>query len=101
MKIIFTTKNIDRKLYEKLTLKYIYEHYYPTDYGRYIEQDKWTIEIKPTTDYDTSFYANDSRAEELDFSIPHGVTGKGNIICYVSDSTKRKNFCAKMATIRR
>tara|TARA_B100001750_G_scaffold144681_1_gene115521 strand:- start:11915 stop:12478 length:564 start_codon:yes stop_codon:yes gene_type:complete len=99
MKIIFTTKNIDRKLYEKLTLKYIYEHYYPTDYGRYIEQDKWTIEIKPTTDYDTSFYANDSRAEELDFSIPHGVTGKGNIICYVTDSTNSLILLQNMSVI--
>ena len=84
MKIIFTTKNIDRKLYEKLILKYIYDHYYYKDYKRYMEQDKWEIEIKPTTDYG-GFYSNDPRAEELDFSIPHGVTGRGNIVCYVTD----------------
>ena len=55
MEIKFTTKNIDTKLYEKLILMYIYEHYYPTDYKRYMLQDKWVIEIKPTTDYDTTF----------------------------------------------
>ena len=44
------------------------------------------IEIKPTTDYDHSFYSTDPRADELDFSIPHGVTGREKIICYVTDS---------------
>jgi hypothetical protein len=99
MEIKFTTKKIDRKLYEKLILKYIYDHYYYTDYTRYVAQDKWKIEIKPTTDYDSSFYANDSRAEELDFSIPHGVTGKGSVICYITDSTNNLIMLQNMSVI--
>jgi len=98
MRVVFNTKKIDRKLYEKLILKYIYDHYYYKDYKRYMEQDKWVIEIKPTSDYD-GFYTGDSRAEELDFSIPHGVTGKGNIICYVTDNVNNLITLQNMSVI--
>ena len=98
MEIKFTTKNLDTKLYEKLILDYIYDHYYHTDYLRYVEQDQWVIEIKPTTDYDGS-YSDDPRFEELDFSIPHGVTGRGHIICYVTDSSNSLIMLQNMSVI--
>jgi hypothetical protein len=98
LEIKFTTKNVDTKLYEKLILQYIYEHYYYKDYKRYMLQDKWVIEIKPTTDYNGS-YSNDPRFEELDFSIPHGITGRGNIVCYVTDSNNSLIMLQNMSVI--
>jgi len=86
MNIEFTTDKIDKKLYEQLILFYIYEHYNYKDHKRLLKQDKWEIVIKKTSDYDVSFYSNDPRAEELDFSIPHGVTMKEKIICYIEDN---------------
>jgi hypothetical protein len=86
VEINFTTEKVDKKLYEKLILKYIYDHYHYTDYERYQEQDKWVINIKKTNDYDHQFYSSDPRAQDLDFSIPHGVTGLGEITCYITDS---------------
>jgi|TARA_R110000824_G_scaffold72633_2_gene185288 hypothetical protein len=64
-----------------------------------MKQDLWEIAIKPTTDYDSSYYSNDSRAEELDFSIPHGVTMKEKIICYVTDSTNNLITLQNMSVI--
>ena len=86
MNIELTTKRIDTRLYERLILYYIYEHYHYEDFKRLMLQDKWEIVIKPTSDYDPAFYSNDPRAEELDFSIPHGVTMKEKIICFISDN---------------
>ena len=86
MNIEFTTDKIDKKLYEQLILFYIYEHYNYKDHKRLLKQDKWEIVIKKTSDYDVSFYSNDPRAEELDFSIPDGVTMKEKIICYIEDN---------------
>ena len=86
MRIDFTTDVLDEKLYQKLILKYIYDHYYYKDYERIIKQDKWKISIRKTSDYDHQFYSSDPRAQDLDFSIPHGVTGLGEITCYVTDS---------------
>ena len=86
MRIDFTTDVLDEKLYQKLILKYIYDHYYYKDYERIIKQDKWKISIRKTSDYDHQFYSSDPRAQDLDFSIPHGVTGFGEITCYVTDS---------------
>lgn len=85
MDITFTTENIDRKLYEQLILFYIYEHYNYKDHKRIVEQDKWKIEIKRTQDFNTSFYNDSARQEELDYSLPHGVTGLGKVTCYVQD----------------
>ena len=50
-----------------------------------MEQDKWIINIKRTDEYDPNFYSRDPRSAELDFSIPHGITGKGTITCYITD----------------
>jgi len=99
MEINFSTENIDTKLYEKLILNYIYDHYYGRDYNRYMLQDKWVIEIKRTDQYDPSFYATDPRAGELDFSIPHGVTSNGKIICYVTDSKNNLITLQNMSVI--
>ena len=85
MEITFTTQNIDRKLYEQLILFYIYEHYNYKDHKRIVEQDKWKIEIKRTQDFNTSFYNDSVRQDELDYSLPHGVTGLGKVTCYVQD----------------
>ena len=46
MKINFTTEKIDRKLYEKSILTYIYDHYYFKDYHKIQIQDLWEINIR-------------------------------------------------------
>ena len=45
------------------------------------------------------YYSTDSRAEELDFSIPHGVTMREKIICYVTDSTNNLIMLQNMSVI--
>lgn len=90
---------IDAKLYQKMILNYIYEHYNYSDYGRLRKQDEWKIEIKSTAEYDGRFYTGDSRAEELDFNIPHGVTGRGNLICYITNSGNNLVMLQNMTVI--
>jgi hypothetical protein len=99
VEINFTTKNIDEKLYQKIILHYIYDHYYHKDYLRYMDQDKWVIEIKSTDQYDSNYYSNDPRAEELDFSIPHGVTGRGKIVVYITDNKNNLILLQNMSVI--
>ena len=60
---------------------------------------KWKIEIKATTEYDSGFYTADSRAEELDFNIPHGVTGRGDLICYITNSDNNLVLLQNMSVI--
>jgi hypothetical protein len=86
MEINFETKHLDKKLYQRMILHYIYEHYSYTDHTRLIAQDKWKIIIKPVTAFDNSFY-HGSNTDTLDYSIPHGVTGLGDITCYLTDSS--------------
>ena len=90
---------IDKKLYQKMIYNYIYEHYYYKDYEKLQKQDRWKIEIKATSEYDTSFYSSDPRAEELDFSIPHGVTGNGDLICYITNSGNNLVMLQNMSVI--
>lgn len=85
MQINFETKHLDEKLYQKLILHYIYEHYNYKDYPRLREQDSWKITLVSTKDFDRSFYSGVPN-DQLDYSIPHGVTGKGDVICYLTDS---------------
>lgn len=85
MEISFETKNLDKSLYQKMILHYIYEHYNYTDYDRLRKQDEWKITLKPVTAFDNSFY-NGSNTDTLDYSIPHGVTGLGDVTCYLTDS---------------
>ncbi len=99
MNIEFTTDNIDKRLYEKLILFYIYEHYHFLDHPRLLLQDKWEIIIKKTSQYDPTFYSNDPRLEELDFSIPHGVTSREKIICYVQDNPNSLYTTQNMSVI--
>ena len=56
MKINFTTETIDRKLYEKSILTYIYDHYLFNDYRRLVEQDKWEINVRTLKDFNWNFY---------------------------------------------
>ena len=99
MEINFSTNKLDEKLYQKLILKYIYDHYHYSDHERYMKQDKWKINIKRTDEYDSNFYSSDPRAEDLDFSIPHGVTGMGEITCYVTDSKNNLITMQNMSVI--
>ena len=84
MKINFTTKNIDKKLYSKGILNYIYEHYNYKDYSRLMKQDKWEITISPVSESYEEFYSKDEHSL-LSNRIPHGVTGDKEIIVYVLD----------------
>ena len=85
MEILFETKNLDQKLYQKMILHYIYEHYHYKDYERLRAQDTWKIIIKDVKMFDQSFY-HGANQDNLDYSIPHGVTGLGDITCYLIDS---------------
>jgi|TARA_R110002012_G_scaffold321953_2_gene552752 hypothetical protein len=99
MQINFTTENIDKKLYTQLILYYIYEHYSYKDYTRLREQDKWKITIKRTQDFDKGFYQGAAKQEQLDYSIPHGVTGLGDITCYISDNKNNIYTMQNMSVI--
>ena len=78
--------NIDKKLYEKCILGYIYEHYKfkKGDYDMYLKQAKWKINIINLDDFDDSFYTK-QQSIDLSSGIPHGVTGKEVVKCYVVD----------------
>ena len=99
MEITFTTNRIDKRLYEQLILYYIYEHYNFKDYKRLQEQDKWKIEIKKTSDFKTSFYNNTAKQDQLDYSLPHGVTGLGKVTCYVQDNNNDMYTMQNMTVI--
>ena len=48
--------NIDKKLYEKCILYYIYQHYNYKDFARLIEQDRWIINIDSVDSFDIDEY---------------------------------------------
>ena len=99
MKINFSTENINKKEYERLILHYIYEHYHHTDHTRLQKQDDWTINIKRTDQYNQKFYSDDPRLAELDFNIPHGVTGEGEVVCYITDNPNNMVTLQNMSVI--
>jgi len=99
MNIEFKTKHINKKLYQRMILNYIYSHYHHLDYTRYMEQDKWVIKIQDVKDFDVSFYHSATQQDSLDYSIPHGVTGQGDIICYITDSENPLNMLQNMNVI--
>ena len=84
MKINFTTKNIDKKLYSKGILNYIYEHYNYKDYSRLMKQDQWEITVSPVSESIPDFYLESERTN-LSNRIPHGVTGEKVVFVYVLD----------------
>lgn len=98
MEINFETKNLSISLYQRMILYYIYEHYHFTDHERYMLQDKWKISLISTKEFDRSFYSGVS-SDQLDYSIPHGVTGKGTVICYVTDSSNPLIMLQNMSVI--
>ena len=98
MEINFETKHLDVSLYQKMILHYIYDHYYYKDYTNYMAQDKWKITIVSTKDFDRSFYSGVPN-DQLDYSIPHGVTGQGTVICYVTDSNNPLVMLQNMSVI--
>mgnify|MGYP003642663634 CR=1 FL=1 len=85
MIIQFHTRNLDFKLYQKMILNYIYDHYRFDDFKRLQIQDNWNLQIYSTEKFDFEFYGQ-YRRKELSNGIPHGVTGQGEITCYVIDS---------------
>ena len=87
MKINFTTKTIEKKLYEKSILTYIYDHYLFNDYKKLVEQDKWEINVRTLADFKWNFY--DKNIKNLSKKMPHGVTGNNVIECYVTDENNR------------
>ena len=98
MEINFETKNLSVSLYQRMILHFIYEHYHHKDYVRYQEQDKWKINIVSTKDFDRSFYSGVPN-DQLDYSIPHGVTGQGHIVCYVTDNDNPLIMLQNMSVI--
>ena len=97
MIINFTTETIDRKLYEKSILTYIYDHYLYNDYRRLVEQDKWEINVRTLKDFNWNFY--DKNIKNLSKKMPHGVTGDYTVDCYVSDETNRMYYLQNMMVI--
>lgn len=80
-------EEIDKKLYEKCILGYIYQHYQyrnQKDSDRYIQQDKWKIDIYNLDLFEDDFYTKDQLID-LSTGIPHGVTGKNIVKCYIID----------------
>ena len=81
-------ENINKKLYEKCILGYIYEHYKwnGKNYSQYLKQAQWKINIINLDNFDESFYTKEQMVN-LSSGIPHGVTGKNVVKCYVIDNT--------------
>ena len=98
MIIKFETDKIDESLYEKSILRYIYDHYYYKDYDKYMAQDKWQITIASTKEFDRGFYSHTPN-DQLDYDIPHGVTGQGTVVCYITDSNNPLVFLQNMSVI--
>lgn len=97
MIIDFTTFHIDKKLYQKAILHYIYDHYNVKDYPKLLEQDKWKITLQTLGDFKGNFY--DENIKNLNYGIPHGVTGDNIVKCYVSDVTNPMFFMQNMMVI--
>jgi hypothetical protein len=97
LKINFTTYNIEKKLYQKSILNFIYDHYYFKDYPRILEQDKWIINIRTLTDFKRNFY--EKEIKNLSPNMPHGMTGQHVVECYVSDETNRMYYLQNMMVI--
>ena len=97
MKINFTTEKIDKKLYEKSILTYIYDHYLFNDYKKIMEQDKWQINVRTLADFKWNFY--DKNIKNLSKKMPHGVTGDNIIECYVTDENNRMYYLQNMMVI--
>jgi hypothetical protein len=86
MEINFTNCDfIDKKLYERCILNYIYQHYsdWKTNYQKYLDQDQWKIEIINLNDFDIKDYGD--RYMDISTGIPHGVTGMNVVKCYIID----------------
>ena len=97
MKINFTTDKIEKKLYEKSILTYIYDHYLFNDYKKLVEQDKWEINVRTLADFKWNFY--DKNIKNLSKKMPHGVTGNNVIECYVTDENNRMYYLQNMMVI--
>ena len=97
MIVNFTTQNIDKKLYEKSILTYIYDHYLFTDHKRIMEQDKWEINIRTLKDFKWNFY--DKEIKNLSKKMPHGVTGDNVVDCYVNDENNRMYYLQNMMVV--
>ena len=97
MKINFTTEKIDRKLYEKSILTYIYDHYYFKDYHKIQIQDEWEINVRKLADFKWNFY--DKEIKNLSKKMPHGVTGDNVIQCYATDENNRMYYLQNMMVI--
>ena len=77
--------NIDKKLYEKCILYYIYQHYNYKDFARLIEQDRWIINIDSVDSFDIDEYGD--KTQEMSIGIPHGITGEYIVKCYILDNS--------------
>ena len=97
MRINFTTGHIEKKLYEKSILTYIYDHYLYNDNNKLMEQDKWEINIRTLADFSWNFY--DKELKNLSTKMPHGVTGDNVVDCYVTDETNRMYYLQNMMVI--
>ena len=97
IKITFSTKNINTKLYEKAILTYLTEHFHHTDYSKYIEMNQWKIEIKPVESAVESDFEGGTGM--LNFGIPHGVTGQRIVTVYVNDKNGDLFFLQNFRTI--
>ena len=97
MNIVFQTKNIDTKLYERAILGYITGHFYHADYDKFVEMNRWTITIKPVEDAPRSDLEGGTGT--LNFGIPHGVTGQRVVTIYVNDKAGDMFFLQNFRTI--
>lgn len=97
MIVDFTTNSLDKKLYQKAILHYIYDHYHVEDFPKLLEQDKWKITIRKLGDFQRDFY--DSTVKNLNYGMPHGVTGDNVVTCYVNDDINPMIFMQNMTVI--
>ena len=84
MKIIFTTKRLNRTFYRQATTKYISLHFSASQQDQVDELNEWTINIMPVEDASGRFAVG--LVGTFATGIPHGNTGLRVVNMYLNDN---------------
>lgn len=87
IQIKFYTVNIDKTKYERVILEYIFSHINRYDLSKSFEMNKWTIEVRPTSQSNLNFDGVQGDGQVNALGIPHGVTNRNlkKVVCFVND----------------
>ena len=84
MKTIFTTKRLSRTFYRQAIVKYVAQHFTPSQQTQLDELKLWTVKIMPVEEAAGAFQLG--LVGSFATGIPHGNTGKRIINMYLNDN---------------